>query len=194
MAPPPDRVDAVPDFRSGGVRCIHPVDRFRPGLPGLARLLWQREPAGCACADQRSASAAAFWPGHPYQGLDRDGAPLSGHGSRCADFRFGTAGLAASYCSGCGSARLAPAAGDAGVGLRAGRVWRTHRDDEVVSGHRHPASARWRVAAGHAGGAVRATGAFWQGYGRLAIAAIHACFAGAGLRRCHVAGGPGRLG
>ena len=37
---------AVSDFRPGAVWRIHPPDRQRPGLPGLARLLRQCQPAG----------------------------------------------------------------------------------------------------------------------------------------------------
>jgi len=36
-------------LRSDPVRRLHPVDRFRSGLPGLARLLWHCQPFFSSC-------------------------------------------------------------------------------------------------------------------------------------------------
>src|SRR6218665_3821937 len=49
-------------------------------MPRLARLLRQRQPGGCPCRDRDRAGGAAHRPGHAWQGLGRDAAPLSGPG------------------------------------------------------------------------------------------------------------------
>ena len=153
-----DAADAVPDLRPGAVRRLHPPDRLGPGLPGLARLLRQRQPGGCQCRHHRSADRHAHRPGDAWQGLGRDDPPLPGHRRRRADPHAGRREL------GRAAARPRRLAGqplvahaDPGLGLPAGRVRCAHRHHEAVPGHRHAAPAR---RPGAAGPAVRAGSAF----------------------------------
>src|SRR6218665_1943138 len=63
----------------------------------LARLLRQRQAGGCPCRDRDRAGGAAHRPGHPWQGLGRDAAPLSGPGGGRADQRADAVGLGAAW-------------------------------------------------------------------------------------------------
>jgi hypothetical protein len=148
-----DAADAVPHLRPGVVRRLHPPDRLRPGLPGLARLLRQCQPAGCARRDPRRDGRTAWRPGDPWQGLGRDGPPLPGHGVGALILVMAAAAGAAARRGGRPGFALV-AHGHAGLGLHAGRVRRAHGHDEALPGHRHAAPAGRARPADAAGGAA----------------------------------------
>ena len=178
----------VPDAGPDHVRRLRALDRFRPGLPGLARLLWQRDAAGRHGRHPRSVAGHAVRPGHVVQGLDRNDPSLCRRDPGHADHRHCLHGLALPEPAG-------PLAGsghrDADRCLRAGCVRRLDRDPQADARRRDHAPGVRPVGAGADDLAVVARApASARGRGGRALEAL----GGGGLRAAAGAGNAGWLG